>query len=101
MRRACCVTCSNLTASPPKSARCGVDLERVRELRHAPAADELVRIAHNMTDAAGIFGLAALSAAAAAVDDRFSSGRTPEPELLDALEAELAAQADQSSSSLR
>lgn len=83
------------------SERCGADLSRMRELRETSSSDELVRIVHNLAGAAGIFGMSALSSAAAAVDDRFASGRTPEPELLDALEAELAALAIQPSCNLR
>jgi HPt (histidine-containing phosphotransfer) domain-containing protein len=81
--------------------RCGDELEQVRALRQSPTAAELMRVVHNLAGAAGIFGFAALSAAAAVIDDGFASGRTPDPKLLDALEAELAAVADQSSSSLR
>lgn len=84
------------------SDRCRADLERLRVLREAPeACAELVRLVHNLAGAAGIFGYAALSATAMALDDGFASGRRPDADLLDALEVQLAALTDQSSANLR
>lgn len=84
------------------SERCRTDLERLRTLRQgSEAGPEMMTLVHNLAGAAGIFGYPSLSATAAALDDGFVSGRGPEANLLDMLEAQLAALADQSSSSLR
>ena len=47
------------------------------------------RLIHNLSGASGVFGHAALSAAAMAIDDCYAADKTPEPELFDALDARL------------
>lgn len=69
--------------------RAAHDLARLRVLTGQDPTEELRTLVHNMAGAAGIFGYASLGAAAAAVDESYFEGRTPDAGQLALLEREL------------